>query len=308
VERGPELDEALQQAIADFEIEAPSLDEPFSRRVSANGLELRCLDWGGDAEPVLFLHGGNQTAHAWDLVCLQLRRCYRCLAVDLRGHGESDFPEDGRWEMQVQARDVRALIDELAIERPVLVGFSMGSWVATAFAALWPDALRAAVFVDGAPTLADPDEKELFELMGRYRFESLEEAVAHHLAYGPQVPSSHQRYYLLRTARRKDSGAWVTPRRWGRFGAPPEEMTRDTEALWDLVPRITCPSLVVRGEQSNILSPELAGRFTSLLQRAGAYQTVTGAGHMVPLDQPRRLADAIGEFLATVLPGTDSAA
>jgi pimeloyl-ACP methyl ester carboxylesterase len=134
--------------------------------------------------------------------------------------------------------------------------------------------------------------------MGRYRFESLDEAVEHHLAYGPQSLSSHQRYYLLRTARRKDSGAWVTPRWWGRFGAPPDEMTRDTEALWDLVPSINCPALVVRGEKSKILSTELAQHFASLLRRAEGFHTVPGAGHMVTLDQPRRLADAIGEFLA----------
>jgi pimeloyl-ACP methyl ester carboxylesterase len=221
--------------------------------------------------------------------------------VDLRGHGESAFPEDGRWQMRVQAQDVLELIHALRLERPAIVGFSMGSWVATAFAALWPNALRAAVFVDGAPTLADPDEKELFELMGRYRFDSLDQAVEHHLAYGPQVLPAHQRYYLLRASRRKDSGAWVTPRWWSRFGAAPAEMTRDTEALWDLVPGITCPALVVRGEKSNILSAELAERFASLLERANGFHTVVGAGHMVTLDQPRRLADAIDEFLSTAL-------
>ena len=203
--------------------------------------------------------------------------------------------------MRVQALDVFELIGALQLEHPTLVGFSMGSWVATAFAALWPAAPRAAVFVDGAPTLADPDEKELFELMGRYRFDSLDEAIRHHLAYGPQSRPEHQRYYLLRTSRRKDSGAWVTPRWWGRFGAPPAEMTRDTEALWDLVPSITCPALVVRGEKSNILSTELAARFASLLPRAGGVHTVLGAGHMVALDQPRRLADAIDDFFSTVL-------
>lgn len=301
MQRAPDLEQALRSAVAEFGIDAASLDEPITRRIAASGVELSCLDWGGDGAPVLFLHGGNQTAHAWDLVCLQLRSRYRCLAADLRGHGESSFPEDGRWQMRVQARDVLELIGALHLERPALVGFSMGSWVATAFAALWPAALRAAVFVDGAPTLADPDEKELFQLMGQYRFDSLDEAVQHHLAYGPQTLSAHQRYYLLRTSRRKDSGAWVTPRWWGRFGAPPEEMTRDTEALWDLVPSIACPALVVRGEKSNILSAELAARFASLLPRADGFHTVMGAGHMVTLDQPRRLADAIDDFLSEAL-------
>lgn len=300
MQRTPEIEDALQSAVEEFGIEAVSLDEPTTRRVSTNGVELRCLDWNGDGPPVLFLHGGNQTAHAWDLVCLQLRDRYRCLAVDLRGHGESPFPEDGRWRMRVQADDIRGLVSELSLERPALVGFSMGSWVATAYAALWPDAPRAAVFVDGAPTLADPDEKELFELMGTYRFASLDEAVEHHLAYGPGGSPAHQRYYLLRTARRKDSGQWVTPRFWGRFGAPPDEMNADTESLWKLVPKIPCPALVVRGEHSNILSPELAERMAAELPGAGAYRTVPGSGHMVTLDRPRQLADAIADFLTTV--------
>jgi len=300
VQREPDLEQALRTAVAEFDIDAASLDQASARRIAANGVELRCLDWGGGGEPVVFLHGGNQTAHAWDLVCLQLRGRYRCLALDLRGHGESSFPDDGRWQMRVQARDVSELIAALRLERPALVGFSMGSWVATAFAALWPAVPRAAVFVDGAPTLADPDERELFELMGRYRFDSLDEAVRHHLAYGPQTLPSHQRYYLLRTSRRKDSGAWVTPRWWGRFGASPAEMTRDTESLWDLVPDIACPALVVRGEKSKILSPELAARFAGLLPRAEGVRTVPGAGHMVTLDQPRRLADAIDAFLSAI--------
>jgi alpha-beta hydrolase superfamily lysophospholipase len=108
VQREAELDEALRRAVTDFDIEAASLEEPSTRRVFANGLELCCLDWGGGGEPVVFLHGGNQTAHAWDLVCLQLRGRYRCISVDLRGHGKSAFPEDGRWQMRVQAEDVLA--------------------------------------------------------------------------------------------------------------------------------------------------------------------------------------------------------
>jgi pimeloyl-ACP methyl ester carboxylesterase len=112
---------------------------------------------------------------------------------------------------------------------------------------------------------------------------------------------AHQRYYVLRTSRRKESGAWVTPRWWGRFGVAPADMTRDTEALWDLIPSITCPALVVRGEKSNILSPQLAERFASLLQRSQGVQTIVGAGHMITLDQPRRLAQVIDGFLATAL-------
>jgi esterase len=95
----------LAAEIADIEVDSIVL--PEERELVVRGLTLHYLDWGTCARPpILFLHGGNLTAHTWDLVCLQLRRSYRCLALDQRGHGESAWHPDGDYGTEAYVADI----------------------------------------------------------------------------------------------------------------------------------------------------------------------------------------------------------
>src|SRR5436190_9969189 len=99
---------------------------PAERNRELNGLRLHHLDWGHpDGSPIVFLHGGALTAHTWDLVCLALRSRWRCLALDQRGHGESEWSPSLDYRLEAHVRDLEAFIEAEGLERPVLVGQSL---------------------------------------------------------------------------------------------------------------------------------------------------------------------------------------
>ena len=123
---------------------------PTLRRIPVRGLELAVRQWPGEREPAfLLVHGLASNACTWDAVGARLSSAgYRAVAVDQRGHGRSDKPDDGYGFDEVTA-DLRALIDALGLDRPLLAGQSWGGNVVLDFAARWPKALSGLVLVDG---------------------------------------------------------------------------------------------------------------------------------------------------------------
>lgn len=133
---------------------------PRAFRFAHDGCRLHGLDWGGTGVPVLLLHGGGLTAHTWDFVCLGLRGAARLVALDLRGHGDSDWSDDCR--VGTMAADVVAAADHLGFARVRLVGMSLGGVVAAHVAAARPDRVERLALVDVAPGVD-------FESTGRIR-------------------------------------------------------------------------------------------------------------------------------------------
>ena len=117
----------------------------------AGGVRLHALDWGGDGAPALFLHGGRLTAQTWDYVCLGLRGRVRAIALDLRGHGDSDRSEDYTFDSHVA--DIGAVLDALAWPRAHLVGMSYGGLTAAHFAVAAPERVLSLVTIDVGPAL-----------------------------------------------------------------------------------------------------------------------------------------------------------
>ena len=113
------------------------------------GVRLHALDWGGDGAPALFLHGGRLTAQTWDYVCLGLRKQVRAVALDLRGHGDSDRSEDYSFDSHVA--DIGAVLDVLAWPKAHLVGMSYGGFIAAHFAAAAPRRVSSLVTIDVGP-------------------------------------------------------------------------------------------------------------------------------------------------------------
>jgi pimeloyl-ACP methyl ester carboxylesterase len=123
------------------------LAPPSSRRFrTEGGPSINVLDWGGQGPPAVLLHGGSLTARTWDYVALALRADFRLLALDLRGHGASDWAED--YSMESHASDLVAVVDGLGIVRTRLVGMSLGGMVACEFALCHPDRTESLAMVD----------------------------------------------------------------------------------------------------------------------------------------------------------------
>ncbi len=122
--------------------------KPRGRSVTLRGLRFHYRDWGGRGQPLLLLHGLASNSRIWDLAAPHLTSRFRVLALDQRGHGLSDKPDDG-YDFQSITGDLQALIQALGLERPGLVGHSWGANVALQFAADQPDAVSWLVLVDG---------------------------------------------------------------------------------------------------------------------------------------------------------------
>ncbi|MFI5268663.1 MAG: alpha/beta fold hydrolase, partial [Chloroflexota bacterium] len=144
--------EHLRQSSQLAGMDLPELVLPSDKEVDLDGLRLHYLDWTGSGDTtIVFLHGAALTAHTWDLVCLALRGRFRCLALDARGHGDSDWPADKAYGVEEHVGDVEGLVEALGLDRFVLVGHSMGGGTALAYAGRNSRRLRGLVVVDTGP-------------------------------------------------------------------------------------------------------------------------------------------------------------
>ncbi len=115
--------------------------------VDLRGLRFHYRNWGGSGQPLVLLHGLASNSRIWDLAAPLLARRFRVLALDQRGHGLSDKPDD--YDFHAVTGDLQAFIEALSLERPGLVGHSWGANVALQFAADRPDAVSWLALVDG---------------------------------------------------------------------------------------------------------------------------------------------------------------
>ena len=118
----------------------------------ADDVTLRWVQWGEHGQPVVCIHGLTANAFCFQSLADGLAGDHQVFAYDLRGRGDSDKPEDG-YSVPIHAADLAALIDELGLERPILIGHSLGALIALYFAAHYPDKLSKLVLLDAGTPL-----------------------------------------------------------------------------------------------------------------------------------------------------------
>lgn len=283
-------------------IDATGVASPAGCRIEIEGRTLHYLDWGpADAPTIVLLHGGGQSAHTWDACCLLLARRYRCLALDQRGHGDSDWSADGAYSFDDHARDVEGFIQGLRLHEPLLVGMSMGGINATAYATRQAGTLRGLVSVDVGPDVRFEAVDRLMRGLGAYRFFTSPEDAATRLSeLGARRPRALLEATLAQNLRQDDDLRWTwkyDPRTLSERTAA--EILDPRQALWARLGAITCPALVIRGAESEIFAPADAERFKRALPR-GSCVTVPSARHSVQTDNPKGLVAAIEAFDASL--------
>lgn len=272
-----------------------------------DGLRLAADELGDpNGPPVLLLHGGGQTRHAWGSTGRALAaRGWHVLQIDLRGHGESEWPENGDYSLEAFADDIRAVADTLP-ESPVLVGASLGG-SASIIALGTPPGVRARalVLVDVAPRIEQAGVNRIGAFMVENMedgFASLEEVADAVAAYNPHRPRPTDLSGLKKNVRQREDGRWVW--HWdprfisGKRGSIDETRVsaEHRNILSDAAASITIPVLLVRGRVSDLLSEEGAQDLLRLVPHA-EYVDVEGAGHMVAGDKNELFNDAIVGFL-----------
>jgi len=279
-------------------IDAQGIDPPVARRLKINGFGFHYLEWGrANASPLVLLHGGGQSAHTWDPCCLLLARRYRCLALDQRGHGDSDWSPAGAYTIEDHVGDIAGFVNRLALRQPIMVGMSMGGINATAYAVDHASALRALVSVDVGPDVQFEPVQRLMQGLDEYRhFKSPEDAAERLSKLGARRARSLLKDTLSRNLRQERDGSWTwkyDPRTL--VGLSAEDILAPRKPLWNVLSRVSCPVLVVRGADSDIFSAADAAKLTRHLPRATCV-TVPNARHSVQTDNPRGLAEAVIAF------------
>ncbi len=273
--------------------------QPQDKTVFANGLNLHYLDWGTVGKPAMvLLHGLRGHAHSWDdfsgAVCQQ----YHVLALDQRGRGLSDWAKDGDYSTGAYVADLAAFCDALGLDSPVLVGHSMGGRNVISFAARYPQGAKKLVIVDMGPDL-DPKGQERIrrELSAAPDvFDSSEAAVEYMSRQNRFASDTVLRRRLLHVTKELSNGktGWrydpAIQMPWQQAAAPP------LEDLWPQVRSISCPALVVRGAETDILPLDGARKMVEAMPD-GRLVEVQRAGHMVFEDNPDGFLEAVSGFL-----------
>jgi pimeloyl-ACP methyl ester carboxylesterase len=300
---------SLLESAADLGIaHAPEL-RYGSRNTVLRHQRFHFLEWGEpDAPPIVLLHGGNQTAHSWDLVSLHLADRYRVLALDQRGHGDSEWARDADYSAQAMAEDALTFIDQQRLDRPLVIGHSMGGMVTMTLLAKRPEVARAAIFVDVGPEISGDGADVIRAFVERnVEFDDLDEFVERVTAYDPYRSREHitrtVRYNLLRRADGKyvsKSDRVLHDRAFRRNGGDGEAGGR-IAGTPDLaaVRALALPALVVRGGDSNVLTAEGAERFAAALPQ-GRLVTVADCGHNVHGQNTPGFLEAVRPFVDSV--------
>jgi pimeloyl-ACP methyl ester carboxylesterase len=230
--------------------------KPIERHREVNGLRLHYLEWGkGDSEPMLLLHGFMGHAHVWDNVASVFAERYRVLALDQRGHGESEWPEVGAYSIYDHYVDICGFIETLDLKHLNLIGHSMGGRNALLYAACTPQRVKRLILVDARPGNSVEASKALKDFVTSLplRIHTVEEAAVVFKKLYPYLPEDLC-CHIVRHGFREAGDGTLIPRHDTRMNRLSERSDFVAEELWNFLEIVTCPTLVIRGEESPFLS------------------------------------------------------
>ena len=278
------------------------MTSPVLLRLPAHGVELAADAVGDtDASPIVFIHGSGQTRQSWRRALDEAaRRGYRGIALDLRGHGDSQWSPDAHYSLERFADDLQAVIAQLGAA-PVLVGASLGGLVSMMVAARAPQSVRALVLVDIAPRVEEQGAREVIAFMDSAPdgFASLDEAAAAVSAYLPHRPRPRDHSGLQRNLRLRN-GRWY----W-HWDPAFMQMGRDADAKFRFdapnpfvhaAQSLRAPTLLVRGQHSRVVSAEAVREFRELVPH-GEFVDIAEAHHMVAGDANDAFNGAVFNFI-----------
>jgi pimeloyl-ACP methyl ester carboxylesterase len=245
----------------------------------------------------LLLHGFAQTAHAWDLVALGLADRFHIISLDQRGHGDSDWSSDGDYSPEAQQRDLDAVLDHFGGGPIIPVGLSMGGRNAYTFASRQPENVSALVIVDTGPRTMRSGRSRIrnFVTMPDV-LDSFEEFVERVHAYVPHRSMEQIRLSLLNNVRQTPDGRWTW--KYDRLLRDPNyrRPVLDEDHAWKLWTSIKCPTLIVRGSESDVVDTEAINEMANRLPGTLSVE-VPDAGHLVPGDNPAGFVNVVRPWL-----------
>ncbi len=285
---------------------------PTSRSYFSQRLRMRYVDWGNPgAPPLLLVHGGRDHSRNWDWVAQRLRHKWHIIAPDLRGHGDSQWVDDGNYTMTGYVYDLAQLIHEQDLAPVTILAHSLGGMISLRYTGTFPEKVRKIVAIEGlgAPPVkrAERAAQPLAERMriwietkrglaGRLprRYPSIEEACRRMQAENARLTPEQARHLTEHGVNQNEDGSYSWKfDNYIRAWAPYDLDDEDIAALWS---RITCPTLLIHGKESWDTNPLEDGRAAHF--NNAEVVSFDGAGHWVHHDQLDRLLAVVEPFLA----------
>jgi len=262
------------------------------------------LRWGTGEPDYVLIHGGAQNAHTWDTVALALRA--PLIAVDLPGHGHSDWRSDGAYSPMNLADDVAAVMAAHAAQASIVVGMSLGGLTAMQLAVRHPQHVRSLVMVDITPGVNAAKTKAITDFVdGPQEFASFDDLLARTIEHNPTRTESSLRRGILHNAHRQPDGSWQWRYDRGSHARSqqhsstatsiPQETAPSLSPLWDDFESIRCPFTLVRGSLSPVVDDDDIAE-ARRRQPGIAVHVVDGAGHSVQGDRPVELAEILASI------------
>lgn len=273
--------------------------QPSSKTVTANGINIHYLEWGAEgAPPLVLLHGLRGHARVWEDVAEALCGDYHVYALDQRGRGDTDHAPGGDYSTDAFVADLVGFLDAISLDKFILFGHSMGGRNSMAFAGQYPERLERLCIVDIGPRIEPAGGNRITEELRNLppRFDNFEDALAH-------VQTGNR--FASESVMRRRLGGQTYETEDGKIGWKfdmeiREQRINGTAApavdLWPALERIPCPTLVVRGTETDLLTQETAKQMIDVLAQ-GTLVEIERAGHMVFEDNPSDFIAAVKGWL-----------
>jgi len=266
---------------------------PEGKFTTVRGMRFHYLDWGGSRKrTMVLLHGIGDNAHIWDSFAREASRFFRIVAMDQRGHGLSSRAVPPAYRLEDYCADLEGVIEALGMNGAVIMGHSMGALHATAYVAAKPDRMAALIHVDIEPCPPGWNKKYLMNL---YRdlpesYPAVEDFIAEQCRNSPFAEAARLLPQAAFALSRQDDGTYR--RTFDR------EVLRHFDAydLRSVLAAVGCPTLVVRGQESPVMSRAAAEEMSRAIS-GGRLAEVPEAAHPVMTDNPAAFRMAVLRFL-----------
>ena len=273
--------------------------EPQDRYLEVNGLLLHYFDWGNEKEqPMVLLHGFMAHAHVWDNFALDFRSHYHVIALDQRGHGESQCSKGIAYTLDDHFSDIASFVEKLGLNNLILVGHSMGGRNALFYAACVSRGPERLILVDSRPDDTLQASKALRQLLVTFPLQasSLDGVVRAIQSLYPYL-SREFCHHIVRYGYKQIDNVMFVPRFDTRMSLQSEREGYATEDLWPYMKNITCPTLIVRGKESSFLSRKVAQKMCNQIPKA-ELREIPKSTHMPVQENPAAFNKVITDFLS----------
>lgn len=278
-------------------ISAPSANYA-DRFLTVNGLRLHYLDWGNDNKPpFIMLHGIARVAHQFDHLAPHFRDDYHVMAIDMRGHGDSEWSPDAAYLVEDYVKDLEVFVEQLDLHRLTLLGNSTGGRVVQVYAGLHPDRVARLISEDVGPERTNDIASAFARQVQQEQdgWASEDELLASLKRTNTTTPEEILRAYAHFGSKRREDGriVWKRDPNLAKGFVPTE--------LWQFVSKIRCPAIYILGGASRIVPPETQQKLKETIPGVQIV-VIPGVGHYPDQESSAEFLRIVRAFLAGTRP------